>query len=61
MSSIGLVTMGMFDGPSCLPEGGGGAPQMPQEEVKPTILVKNVVYKKKETDDVPIIIIKEVT
>ena len=60
MSSIGIATMGMYDGPSCLPEG-GGAPQMPQEEVKPTILVKNVVYKKKETDDAPIIIIKEVT
>ncbi len=59
MSSIGMVTMGMFDGPSCV-EGGGGAPAMPQEEVKPRILIKNVDYKKKATDDIPVIIIKEV-
>lgn len=60
--SVAFVTGGKF-----LPRtaravaGGGGAPAMPQEEVKPKITIKNVEYKKKGRDDVPIIIIKEVT
>ncbi len=61
MSSISIATMGMFDGPGSLIGGGGGAPAMPQEEVKPSILIKSLDYKKKASDDIPVIIIKEVT
>jgi len=58
--SVAFVTGGKF-----VPAGdgvvGGGAPAMKQEAVKPQINIKKVSYKKKGTDDTPIIIVKEVS
>jgi hypothetical protein len=61
--SVAFITMGKFApvGDGIIVAGGGGAPQMKQEEVKPRIHVKTVSYKKKGQDDDPIIIVKEVS
>lgn len=62
ITNFGILTNGAFS--VCFRRGvgfGGGAPAMPQEKVKPKITIKNVEYKKKGRDDVPVIIIKEVT
>lgn len=57
--NFGVLTNGAFS--VCFRRGvGGGAPAMPQEEVKPHIRVKAVDYKLKGKDEDPIIIIKEV-
>jgi hypothetical protein len=58
--NFGLLTNGAFS--VCFRRGvvGGGAPAMPQEEVKPQIRVKSVDYKLKGKDEEPIIIIKEI-
>lgn len=47
MSSIAIATMGKF-APAGLGGGGGGAPAMPQEEVKPRLLITGVEYTKKK-------------
>lgn len=60
--NFGLLTNGAFS--ICFKREigiGGGAPAMPQEAVKPTIIIKDIEYKRKGKDKEPIIIIKEVT
>lgn len=62
ITNFGLLTNGAFS--VCFRRGvgfGGGAPAMPQEPVKPRIIIKDIEYKKKGKDKEPIIIIKEVT
>ncbi len=44
--SVAFVTMGKFSGAGT--GGGGGAPQMLQEEVKPRLLITGVEYTKKK-------------
>lgn len=62
LRNFGLLTNGAFS--VCFRRGTdqvlGGAPALPQEEVKPQIKIKAVDYKFKSRDNEPIIIIKEV-
>ncbi|MGD2072726.1 MAG: hypothetical protein PVG65_04480 [Candidatus Thorarchaeota archaeon] len=47
MSSIAIATLGKF-APAGAGVVGGGAPQMPQEEVKPRLLITGVEVKTKK-------------
>ncbi len=46
--SVAFVTMGKFSGAGTGLGGGGGAPQMLQEEVKPRLLITGIEYTKKK-------------